>query len=155
MVLDVKKLLFAAVSVAAAAYLIFPASYSIAGSGENRIADTSGKDKGAETFSAARREKNVQGAVNFELALDSYQPKKDHYNFYFTYKIVHPWWDAVALGMEDAQRQYLKKGVIVTYEYMAPMQLPPLTRRRGCFRRSRAAMTSSAWTSRMKQSSLR
>lgn len=114
MALDVKKICLAAAS--AAAFLIYPASYSTAGSG----ADTSGKDSGAETLSAARREKDVQGAVNFEHALDSYQPKKDHYNFYFTYKIVHPWWDAVALGMEDAQRQYLKQGIIVTYEYMAP-----------------------------------
>ena len=116
MALDVKKICLAAASAAAAAFLIYPASYSTAGSG----ADTSGKDSGAETLSAARREKDVQGAVNFEHALDSYQPKKDHYNFYFTYKIVHPWWDAVALGMEDAQRQYLKQGIIVTYEYMAP-----------------------------------
>ena len=116
MALDVKKMVLAAASAAAAAFLIYPASYSTAGSG----AGTSGKESGAETLSAARREKDVQGAVNFEHALDSYQPKKDHYNFYFTYKIVHPWWDAVALGMEDAQRQYLKQGITVTYEYMAP-----------------------------------
>ncbi len=45
---------------------------------------------------------------------------KDSYNFYFTYKTVHPWWDAVSLGMEEAQRQYLEKGVTITYEYMAP-----------------------------------
>ena len=116
MALDVKKMVLAAASAAAAAFLICPASYLTAGSG----ADTSEKESGAESFSAARREKDVQGAVNFEHALDSYQPKKDHYNFYFTYKIVHPWWDAVALGMEDAQRQYLKQGITVTYEYMAP-----------------------------------
>ena len=59
-------------------------------------------------------------AVHFVHRLDDYRPKKDHYNFYFTYKTVHPWWDAVALGMEDAQRQYLEKGITVTYEYMAP-----------------------------------
>lgn len=59
-------------------------------------------------------------AVNFTHELDSYTPEKDKYNFYFTYKIVHPWWDAVALGMEEAQRQYLDKGITVTYEYMAP-----------------------------------
>ncbi|MBQ8031987.1 MAG: substrate-binding domain-containing protein, partial [Butyrivibrio sp.] len=47
-------------------------------------------------------------------------PAKKKYNFYFTYKIVHPWWDAVALGMEDAQRKYLEKGIVITYEYMAP-----------------------------------
>ncbi len=47
-------------------------------------------------------------------------PKKDNYNFYFTYKTVHPWWDAVALGMEEAQRQYLDEGIVITYDYMAP-----------------------------------
>ncbi len=62
----------------------------------------------------------VSGAVDFTHELDSYEPKKDNYNFYFTYKIVHPWWDAVALGMEEAQRQYLEKGITITYEYMAP-----------------------------------
>jgi ribose transport system substrate-binding protein len=62
----------------------------------------------------------VRSAVDFDHELDSYVPQKDHYNFYFTYKTVHPWWDAVALGMEEAQRQFLDKGIIVTYEYMAP-----------------------------------
>ena len=59
--------------------------------------------------------------VNFNHTLDSYSPLRDHYNFYFTYKIVHPWWDAVAMGIEDAQRQFLSRGVTVTYEYMAPV----------------------------------
>lgn len=58
--------------------------------------------------------------VDFEHNLDDYVPAKKSYNFYFTYKIVHPWWDAVALGMEDAQKKYLEKGVVITYEYMAP-----------------------------------
>lgn len=62
----------------------------------------------------------VNSAVDFNHKLDEYEPKKDHYNFYFTYKTVHPWWDAVALGMEEAQRQYLEKGIVITYEYMAP-----------------------------------
>lgn len=64
--------------------------------------------------------RQVTSAVDFNHQLDSYVPKKDRYNFYFTYKIVHPWWDAVALGIEDAQRQLLAKGVTVTYEYLAP-----------------------------------
>ncbi len=62
----------------------------------------------------------VSSAVDFEHELDTYAPKKTNYNFYFTYKIVHPWWDAVALGMEEAQRQYLDKGITITYEYLAP-----------------------------------
>lgn len=63
---------------------------------------------------------SVHSAVNFDHELDEYVPQKDHYNFYFTYKTVHPWWDAVALGMEEAQQQFLDKGVTITYEYMAP-----------------------------------
>jgi ribose transport system substrate-binding protein len=63
---------------------------------------------------------DVRSAVDFDHELDSYKPQKDHYNFYFTYKTVHAWWDAVALGLEEAQRQYLDKGITITYEYMAP-----------------------------------
>ena len=72
------------------------------------------EQKATDTDSAALQ------AVQFVHRLNDYRPKKDHYNFYFTYKTVHPWWDAVALGMEDAQRQYLENGITVTYEYMAP-----------------------------------
>ena len=63
---------------------------------------------------------DTNSVVDFEHNLDDYVPAKKKYNFYFTYKIVHPWWDAVALGMEDAQKKYLENGVIITYEYMAP-----------------------------------
>ena len=73
-----------------------------------------------EDLPEAETEQAVQGAVNFDHELDSYQPEKDHYNFYFSYKTVHPWWDAVALGMEEAQRQFLDRGITITYEYMAP-----------------------------------
>jgi len=60
--------------------------------------------------------------INKEF-LDSYKPQKTDYNFYFTYKIVHSWWDAVALGMEDAVRQYEEKGIHITYDYRAPAQM--------------------------------
>ncbi len=63
---------------------------------------------------------DASNVVDFEHKLDDYVPAKKNYNFYFTYKIVHPWWDAVALGMEDAQKDYLDKGITITYEYMAP-----------------------------------
>ncbi len=63
---------------------------------------------------------DASNVVDFEHKLDDYVPAKKNYNFYFTYKIVHPWWDAVALGMEDAQKEYLEKGITITYEYMAP-----------------------------------
>jgi len=61
--------------------------------------------------------------VNFDKTLDSYTPLSDSYNFYFTYKIVHPWWDAVAMGIEDAVAQYEEAGVEITYEYLAPVDV--------------------------------
>ena len=74
----------------------------------------------AEVPASFKSDNPAHSAVDFDHELDPYEPLKDHYNFYFTYKTVHPWWDAVALGMEEAQRQYLDKGIVVTYEYMAP-----------------------------------
>lgn len=64
-------------------------------------------------------------AVRLVRELDGYVPAKKEYNFYFTYKIVHPWWDAVALGMEDAARQYEDQGVTINYEYLAPPAADP------------------------------
>lgn len=63
---------------------------------------------------------DAAGVVVFDHELDGYMPQKKEYNFYFTYKTVHPWWDAVALGMEDAAKQYEEMGVIINYEYLAP-----------------------------------
>ena len=107
-----------------AAALLFSACTSASpmdGSGGKKptaeTADAVGTDFNEDAVKPADR---VRSAVDFDHELDSYEPKKDHYNFYFTYKTVHPWWDAVALGMEDAQRQYLDKGITITYEYMAP-----------------------------------
>ena len=63
----------------------------------------------------------VNSAVSFTHTLDNYKPKKKEYNFYFTYKMVHPWWDAVAMGMEEACDQYAAKGVTINYDYLAPL----------------------------------
>jgi ribose transport system substrate-binding protein len=104
-----------------AALLVFTAcssASSAAGTDESVISDDPGKT--AAEPETSESDDSVRSAVDFDHELDSYEPHKDHYNFYFTYKTVHSWWDAVALGMEEAQRQYLEKGITVTYEYMAP-----------------------------------
>lgn len=67
-----------------------------------------------------------QSSVINKEYLDSYKPQKTDYNFYFTYKIVHSWWDAVALGMEDAVRQFEEKGIHITYDYRAPEEMSAL-----------------------------
>ena len=89
-------------------FLIIALSLMVVGTSSGFSADT---DTKAEV---------TDDIVDFEHTLDDYVPAKNKYNFYFTYKIVHPWWDAVALGMEDAQKKYLEKGIVITYEYMAP-----------------------------------
>jgi len=97
-------------------------SYSEADKDENGFlsaSETTEAGSSADPVSSGS-DNPVQSAVDFDHKLDSYHPHKDHYDFYFTYKTVHAWWDAVALGMEEAQRQYLDKGIVITYEYMAP-----------------------------------
>ena len=91
---------------------------SAAGPEENTPPEKPGT--AAEEPGSSGADDSVRSAVDFDHELDPYKPLKDHYNFYFTYKTVHSWWDAVALRMEEAQRQYLSKGITVTYEYMAP-----------------------------------
>ena len=89
-------------------FLIIVLTLAVAGTSSGYSTDTKKKTEDAESV------------VEFVHELDDYVPAKKSYNFYFTYKIVHPWWDAVALGMEDAQKKYLEKGIVITYEYMAP-----------------------------------
>ena len=110
-------------AVLAAVFTLTACSSSSPSSGKDEIQDS--PDTAVETVSEEQSSSGggddyVSSAVDFDHELDGYMPLKDNYNFYFTYKIVHPWWDAVALGMEEAQRQYLDKGITITYEYMAP-----------------------------------
>ena len=84
------------------------ASCSFAPSGTGPEGSPIPKETGDTVEAASGSDDAVNSAVDFDHELDQYEPKKDHYNFYFTYKIVHPWWDAVALGMEDAQRKFLE-----------------------------------------------
>lgn len=92
----------------------------------NRTAKGPGKNNNDNTLSQNQSgsfETIPQSSVINKEYLDSYKPQKTDYNFYFTYKIVHSWWDAVALGMEDAVRQYEEKGIHITYDYRAPEEM--------------------------------
>ena len=92
----------------------------------NRTAKGPGKNNNDNALSKNQSdsfETIPQSSVINKEYLDSYKPQKTDYNFYFTYKIVHSWWDAVALGMEDAVRQYEEKGIHITYDYRAPEEM--------------------------------
>ncbi len=58
------------------------------GTGEN----TGLTDPGGASGVSSASEDAISSAVNFDHELDGYKPKKDYYNFYYTYKTVHPWW---------------------------------------------------------------
>ena len=81
--------------------------------------NNSGADNPGQSLNQ-QQESISDSTVIKKKSLDTYSPSKREYNFYFTYKIVHAWWDAVALGMEDAVRQYEAKGITITYDYLAP-----------------------------------
>ena len=95
----------------------------------NRTAKGPSKNNNDNTLSqnqSGSYETIPQSSVINKEYLDSYKPQKTDYNFYFTYKIVHSWWDAVALGMEDAVRQFEEKGIHITYDYRAPDEMSAL-----------------------------
>ena len=115
MVIDIKRTLRTAVTLTVASILFI---YSLGCQVGSKAQPDNNSAQG--NAHSEHHIEEVEGVVDFEHELDSYVPKKDSYSFYFTYKIVHPWWDAVALGMEEAQRQYQERGVLITYEYMAP-----------------------------------
>jgi len=79
----------------------------------------SASSSGASSSSGVQTQE-MEDVVNFHHSLDGYTPEKTSYNFYMTYKIVHPWWDAVAMGIEDAVSQFEDAGITITYEYLAP-----------------------------------
>ncbi|MBR3325961.1 MAG: substrate-binding domain-containing protein [Atopobiaceae bacterium] len=109
----------AAALVCAACSSTSPAGGPIGPSSTNETNATV-QEEPTEAQTSPKTDDPANTAVDFDHELDSYKPHKDKYNFYFTYKTVHAWWDAVALGMEEAQRQFLDKGIVITYEYMAP-----------------------------------
>jgi len=52
----------------------------------------------------------------------SYEPAKDTYKIYCTYKLVHAWYDAIEVGVKAAVEDLASKGVTVDYEWYAPVE---------------------------------
>ena len=75
----------------------------------------------AETEETVDTAEAAEPSESEDLVLGDYKPQKTEYNFYFTYKLVHAWWDAVGLGLEDAVQQYKDQGIDIKYEYVAPV----------------------------------
>ncbi len=83
--------------------------------------ETPAETSAAPSESAAASDNGAIVSDSSNVKLDDYTPAKKEYNFYLTYKLVHPWWDAVGLGLEEAKKQYAEQGITINYEYTAPV----------------------------------
>ena len=50
---------------------------------------------------------------------EEYKPKKTEYNFVFIPKLVHPWYETVKVGIEEAIEEFAKKGITINYSWDA------------------------------------
>lgn len=74
---------------------------------------------GSETVVKGMTDMAGQGT---SIAEDNYVPKKDSYEFAYIYKLIHPWYDAIKVGLDAAVAEYAKKGITIDYEFKAPVQ---------------------------------
>lgn len=54
-----------------------------------------------------------------QTATDSNKPAKKEYNFVFIPKLVHPWYETVKAGIEQAVKEYADQGITVKYTWDA------------------------------------
>ena len=90
------KQIFLALFMIAAVFVISACSSapSAAGSvanGHSGNSEAAAVDGSAEVPASFKSDNPAHSAVDFNHELDPYVPLKNHYNFYFTYKTVHPW----------------------------------------------------------------
>ena len=52
---------------------------------------------------------------------DEYQPEKDSYYIYVTYKLIHNWYDAIKSGIDAAVAEYAAMGIDVKVDWEAPI----------------------------------
>jgi len=57
------------------------------------------------------------------IAEDGYVPEQDSYHFSMIYKLVHPWYDFIQVGIDEAVDEYEElHGVEITYDWEAPVE---------------------------------
>lgn len=118
-----KKLLAVVICV-----VLLSATFVGCGSSDTSSDSSTGSDtsssSGSDAQPAEQEVKDVTGKTDMSKAAESsddYQPKKDSYYFAFTYKLVHPWYDAIKVGLDAAVEEYAAKGITIKYDYTAPV----------------------------------
>ena len=88
---------------------------------------SSSTDESTKTTSSDKKASDDESVANAADLADkdydtSYEPKKDEYKIYCTYKLVHAWYDAIEVGVKAAVEDFKAKGVTIDYEWYAPVQ---------------------------------
>ena len=84
---------------------------------EDSVSGSSDDAPVASANEAVKGKTGMAKATNDDL----YQPEKDKYYFAYTYKLVHPWYEAIQVGIEQAIADYAAMGITITYDYTAPV----------------------------------
>lgn len=84
-------------------------------------------DEASSSDSKGKTEGTKEEAANAKALADqnfdtNYEPKKDEYKIYCTYKLVHAWYDAIEVGVKAAAEDFKQKGVNIDYEWYAPVE---------------------------------
>lgn len=93
--------------------------FAMAGCGGNSSEGNSEESKDTSTGSTEVANAAELADKNYDT---SYEPKKDSYKIYCTYKLVHAWYDAIEVGVKAAVEDFKDKGVTIDYEWYAPVQ---------------------------------
>ena len=94
---------------------------SDSGSGDDAgSADTKTEEPAADEGNTATETADTSGLADKDYDT-GYQPKKDTYKIYCTYKLVHDWYDAIEVGVKGAVEDMKAKGVTIDYEWYAPV----------------------------------
>ena len=105
-----KKILALGITAALSMALLTGCGGGSQGSDANKAASTAGGNATGKTSLAD---------TSFDT---SYQPKKNKYKIYCTYKNIHSWYDAIKCGMDAAVADLKARGVEVDYEWYGPAE---------------------------------
>jgi len=74
-----------------------------------------------DTDSVVDDDKKLTTDMATGISVGDYEPAKDEYYFAYTYKLIHPWYDAIKVGIDAAVDEYAKQGITIKYDYTAPV----------------------------------
>jgi len=120
-----KKVLSLVLAVVLLGAIFVGCGQSAAPSTPSQSSQTDKQEPAEPKASDEQEQKKVTGKTDMakaETTADAYTPKKNSYNFAFIYKLIHPWYDAIKVGLDAAVAEYAEQGITIKYDFKAPVQ---------------------------------